>query len=67
FWSSNQPDGFGEKSVPREKIARAIFSRLEHPEKITSWKKLPQRDAYLASLLKTESSFAEAKEKSGTP
>jgi len=67
FWSSNQPDGFGEKSVPRKKIARAIFSRLEHPEKISSWKNLPDRDAYLASLLKTESSFAEAKKMSGVP
>ena len=65
YWSSNQPDGFGEKSVPREKIARAIFSRLEHPKSIASWKNLPERDAYLASLLKTESSFAEAKALSG--
>ncbi len=65
FWSSNQPDGFGEKAVPREKIARAIFSRLEHPGKIVRWSQLPERDAYLASLLKTESSFAEAKKMSG--
>jgi hypothetical protein len=66
FWSSNQPDGFGTKSVPKEKIARAIFSRLEHPEKISSCQSLPTRDAYLASLLSTESSFAEAKKKTGT-
>jgi hypothetical protein len=65
FWSSNQPDGFGKKSVPREKIAHAIFSRLEHPEKISGWAKLPERDDYLASLLKAESSFAEAKKMSG--
>jgi hypothetical protein len=65
FWSSNQPDGFGEKSVPRAQIARALFSRLEHPEKISSWKSLPARDTYLAGLLKTESSFAEARKMSG--
>jgi hypothetical protein len=65
FWSSNQPGGFGIKSVPREKIARAIFSRLEHPEKISSSLSLPNRDAYLASLIGTESSFDEAKEKTG--
>ena len=41
FWSSNRPGGFGESSVPREKIARAIFSRLEHPEKISGWTTLP--------------------------
>lgn len=66
YWSSNQSEGFGAKSVPREKIAQAIFSRLEHPEKIASCLSLPDRDAYLASLLGTESSFAEAKKKTGT-
>ena len=65
FWSSNRPGGFGESSVPREKIARAIFSRLEHPEKISGWPTLPQTDTYLASLLTTESSFPEAARMSG--
>ncbi len=65
FWSSNRPEGFGESFVPREKIARAIFSRLERPEKISAWPKLPKADPYLASLLTTESSFAEAARKSG--
>ena len=65
FWSSNRPGGFGESSVPREKIARAIFSRLEHPEKISDWAILPESDAYLASLLTTESSFPEAAKMSG--
>ena len=31
YWSSNIPSGYGEKSVPRSKIAYAIFSRLETP------------------------------------
>lgn len=65
FWSSNQPEGFGVKSVPRSQIARAIFSRLEHPERLTGLQNLPARDAYLASLLKTVSSFEEAAGKSG--
>jgi hypothetical protein len=65
FWSSNRPDGFGESSVSREKIARAIFSRLQRPENISAWRKLPKADAYLASLLTTESSFAEAGRMSG--
>ncbi len=65
FWSSNKPAGYGEKSVPRSKIARAIFSRLETPENIRSAPSLPKKDAYLASLLTTESSYAEALEKSG--
>lgn len=65
FWSSNQPGGFGEKSVPRTQIARALFSRLEHPGRISFWPSLPARDTYLAGLLKTESSFAEARKMSG--
>jgi hypothetical protein len=65
FWSSNRPGGFGESSVPRKKIARAIFSRLEHPEKIFGCAKLPEVDAYLGSLLSTESSFPEALRMSG--
>jgi hypothetical protein len=65
FWSSNRPGGFGESSVPREKIARAIFSRLEHPERISRWPSLTHSDPYLASLLNTESSFPEAAKMSG--
>jgi len=65
FWSSNRPGGFGESSVPREKIARAIFSRLEYPERISRWPALPNSDPYLASLLTTDSSFPEAAKMSG--
>jgi len=65
FWSSNRPGGFGESSVPREKIARAIFSRLEYPERISRWPALPNSDPYLASLLTTDSSFLEAAKMSG--
>jgi hypothetical protein len=60
FWSSNKPDGYGEKSVPRQKIARAIFSRIESPERIGAIAALPERDSYLAGLLTRRSSFAEA-------
>ncbi len=60
FWSSNKPGGCGEKSVARSEIARAIFSRLERPEKFADAGKLPATDRYLAGLLESESSFAEA-------
>lgn len=60
FWSSNKPGGYGEKSVSREKIARAIFSRLEFPERLSSVSTLAHRDAYLAGLLSKKSSFEEA-------
>jgi hypothetical protein len=65
FWSSNRPAGFGESSVPRQKIARAIFSRLQHPENISGWRKLAETDSYLASLLTEESSFSKAARMSG--
>jgi hypothetical protein len=50
FWSSNSPGGYGNKTVPRSKIKRMIFSRLEHPERLEEVSKLPPRDAFLASL-----------------
>jgi len=65
FWSSNQPGGYGEKSVPRSKIAHALFSRLEHPERLNAAPALPKSDPYLAGLLSKASSFAEACKKSG--
>jgi hypothetical protein len=66
FWSSNKPGGYGEKSVPRTKIARALFSRLETPQNLALIDQLPPADSYLASLLRTESSFAEACKLTGT-
>jgi hypothetical protein len=67
FWSSNRhPGGFGTKTVPRSKIAQAIFSRLEQPANIQLAPRLASsKNAYLASLLTTESSFAEALQQSG--
>lgn len=65
FWSSNKPGGYGEKIVPKAKVARALFSRLEHPEHFALAAGLPRIDPYLASLLERESSFAEACRLSG--
>jgi hypothetical protein len=65
FWSSNKPGGFGEKSVAKSKVARALFSRLERPDRFAGLGALPPVDSYLASLLERESSFAEACRLSG--
>jgi hypothetical protein len=65
FWSSNKPGGYGEKSVPKSKVAAAIFSRLENPLNIQHAAAMPKKDAYLASLLTHESSLSEALQKSG--
>src|SRR5437870_8887347 len=54
FWSSNIPAGYGEKEVPRGKIAFAIFSRLETPGNLTRIHDVPAVDAYLVSLLRKE-------------
>ena len=60
FWSSNVPLGYGEKEVPRRKIAFAIFSRLQTPANLARIHSAPETDTYLASLLLKSSSFAEA-------
>jgi len=60
YWSSNIPSGYGEKTVPRSKIAYAIFSRLETPANLSRINQAPLVDSYLASLLRKRSNFAEA-------
>ena len=60
FWSSNKPGGYGEKSVPRSRIAHAIFSRLETPTNIWRAPELPNRNPYLTRLVSGESSISEA-------
>jgi hypothetical protein len=65
FWSSNIPAGYGEKSVPRSKMAQVIFSRLETPENLARIKSAPEVDPYLSGLVTKRSSFAEALGKCG--
>ena len=65
FWSSNKPGGYGDKVVPRSRIAYAIFSRLEDPYQIEHSVALPARNEYLARLVTRESSLSEALEQSG--
>jgi hypothetical protein len=65
FWSSNIPHGYGEKEVPRSKIANVIFSRLETPANLTRIHDVPVVDGYLSSLLRKKSNFAEATKKCG--
>jgi hypothetical protein len=60
FWSSNQPDGYGTKKVPRSKIKRAVFSRLETPNKLAGILKMPKQDPLLTSLIQQAVSPEEA-------
>jgi hypothetical protein len=50
YWSSNEPDGYSVKTIPRSKIRRAVFSRLETPNKLSGVLKMPQADPLLYSL-----------------
>jgi len=65
FWSSNQPGGYGTKEVPRSKIQRVVFSRLENPEKLSGVVSLPGKDGFLASLEEKSVSPATAAEAVG--
>ena len=65
FWSSNIPAGYGEKIVPRSRMAQVIFSRLEKPENLVRIKTAHEVDPYLAGLVTRRSSMPEALEKSG--
>jgi hypothetical protein len=65
FWSSNIGMGYGEKEVPRSKIANVIFSRLESPANLVRINNAPVTDSYLGSLLRKNSNFAEVRQKCG--
>lgn len=65
FWSSNLPEGYGEKIVPRSKIACAVFSRFERPQNLARLKNLPDLDSYLAQMLSRRSTAAELRQKCG--
>ncbi len=59
FWSSNIPGGYGTKTIPKSKIKRVLFSRLENPRALAAAARLPARDEYLAAMLKRTSPPAE--------
>ncbi len=65
YFSSNRPHGYTRSWVARSRIKHAIFSRLTTPENLSQALSLPEFDAYLASLLKVESSYEEAKQRAG--
>ncbi len=65
FWSSNQGLGYGTKEVPRSDIKRALFSRLEHPDRLARADALPPTDAYLYDLQTRDSTPAEMRARCG--
>lgn len=59
FWSSNQPGGYGMKSVPRKDCRRAIFTRVTRPERFAAAENLPALDQWLARMLHEDFTWEE--------
>jgi hypothetical protein len=57
YWSSNLPTGFGEKVTPMSRIKHMVFSRLQHPERLNYADRMPEKDAYLSSMLTSNEPF----------
>lgn len=54
FWSSNQPNGYGRKSVAKSKIKHVIFSRLTRIDRLNNAAKLSPSDQFLADMLRKD-------------
>ena len=61
FWSSNQPNGYGRKSVPRAKIKHHLFSRLTHHRRLARGANLPDQDPFLAKMLRQDFTWLEVR------
>jgi len=57
YWSSNMPDGYGEKSAPMSRIRHMLFSRLSNIQGMRKVQGLPGKDVYLQSMLKIDESL----------
>ncbi|MGB6220786.1 hypothetical protein [Haloferula sp.] len=63
FWSSNQPDGYGTKSVPRRDCKRVLFTRITKPERFANATQLPAVDPWLARMLREDFTWGEVASK----
>jgi hypothetical protein len=63
FWSSNQPGGYGTKSVPRSDCKRVLFTRITRPEKFSSTQNFPAADPWLARMLREDFTWDEVRAK----
>ncbi len=63
FWSSNQPGGYGIKSVPRSDCHRVLFTRITKPENFANAKKLSAVDPWLKRMLRDDFAWSEVVEK----
>ena len=63
YWSSNLPDGYGEKSIPRTNCKRVLFTRITSPRKINQAFQLPASDPWLERMLRDDFSWEEVRRK----
>ena len=63
FWSSNQPGGYGEKTVPLAKCKRILFTRITKPQNIKNAPKLPPTDPWLERMLREDFTWQEVQAK----
>lgn len=59
FWSSNQPGGYGVKSVPWSQCRRILFTRITRPERFSAAGRLPAADPWLAAMLREDFGWQE--------
>mgnify|MGYP007022320997 CR=1 FL=1 len=59
FWSSNQPGGYGTKSVLRADCRRVLFTRVTRPERFASAGRLPAVDPWLSRMLREDFTWNE--------
>ena len=52
FWSSNQPSGYGVKSVPKRAIKWAVFTRITKIANIKKVDSLSHEDTFLSGMLR---------------
>ena len=54
FWSSNQPAGYGIKTVPRSRIKHTLFSRLTRHDHFAKSLNLSKKNQFLADMLRKD-------------
>lgn len=54
YWSANQPNGYGRKSVAKAKIKHRLFSRLTRTKNLAKASKLSAKDAFLVDMLRKD-------------
>lgn len=65
FWSSNKPAGYGVKSVPKEAVKWAIFTRITNLRKIKAVDSLAYEDHFLSSMLTHSYSRSQVRSRCG--